>query len=648
MSNKRFMLSPVLPGLGVIISLVIWASAGGAQVVKVEDCADKVLVADAQNASSSPVDTRHRKVLFIGIDGCRSDALIAANTPHIDKVIASGAVSYETLIRDGEVTVSGPGWSSMLTGVWSSKHQVINNDFLDPNLDQYPVFFSRLRDMWPDVYVVSVVHWEPINTKIVEGADEELFGSDEEVGQLAVKALSNPMVDVLFVAFDDVDGAGHKFTYDPAVRDYLGVIERTDGYIGQILQALYARPNYNEENWLIILTADHGGINKGHGGNTLEERTIFLAVSGPDSIKGTITPAPALVDAGATALTFLAGTLKCDWDLDGKAVGLDPKVFPAPPVCPRCPRNLTGVVNDEKGEVTLSWIPSQGISASGYEILRDGKVIADATLTENRYVDHPALVPNKVVQQYTYVLHMKGIQPADKCEDLSCQVELLSGEPFFTESFDSLESSLGAAAGETQCASVSGWTHTPPQGWSIESPDMNPDGGVPEWCGWSFATPAFWKCAEDQDRSKFTLGKGVIAIADPDEWADLDPDSPLGLPFNSILISPPVKLPAGESTVIVFDSHFRQEKPQHAEFRISIDGGPDQVLVRYSESNQSDNAGMDVLNSRIRVVVPAMARESTLVMKWALLDAINNWFWAIDNIALYNTAAKVAPSPKVD
>jgi hypothetical protein len=578
-----------------------------------------------------------RKLLFIGIDGCRPDALLAADTPNIDSVTAVGAVNYEAQIRDGQITVSGPGWSSMLTGVWADKHQVFDNDFAGPNLDQYPVFFQRLREIWPEVYIVSVVHWKPINASIIEGADEELYGTDEEVGQLGAKALSNPGLDALFVAFDDVDGAGHGCCYDPANQNYLSVIEKTDGYVGKVLDALRARPTYSQENWLIVITADHGGINKGHGGDTPEEKTIFLIVSGPDSLKGIITPAPMLVDAAVTALTFLGGKVRCDWDLDGKAFGLDPKVFPEPSICPRCPRNFNGEVNEEKGEVTLKWIPGQAINLTGYEILRDGKPVGSVGLSEDHYTDR--LNPDSITgsQVFTYTLRMKGVSPALVCQDLACTVEYLAGTPFFTENFDALESQLGKAVGETKCVAVSGWTQKPPAGWSIDNSGMGASPGIPEWRGWTFATPAFWTCVEDQRRGGFTRGTGVIAIADPDEWADTEPPPAKGETFNSVLVSPPIDLPEEGETLIAFDSHYRQEGTQRTEFRVSIDGGADQVLLRYSRLPKDNNGGKDVIDKRVRVRLPAQSPQSKVVLKWALLDGDNNWFWAIDNVELYNS-----------
>ena len=56
-----------------------------------------------------------KKVLLIGLDGVRVDILAAANTPNIDALIANGTFSDDAQTRPR--TVSGPGWSSMLTGV---------------------------------------------------------------------------------------------------------------------------------------------------------------------------------------------------------------------------------------------------------------------------------------------------------------------------------------------------------------------------------------------------------------------------------------------------------------------------------------------------------------------------------------------------
>ena len=75
--------------------------------------------------------TQERKVLLIGLDGVRVDILDQATTPNLDAMIAAGAFSDGT--QTAMPTVSGPTWSSMLTGVWPEKHGVRSNNFQGNN-----------------------------------------------------------------------------------------------------------------------------------------------------------------------------------------------------------------------------------------------------------------------------------------------------------------------------------------------------------------------------------------------------------------------------------------------------------------------------------------------------------------------------------
>lgn len=64
------------------------------------------------------------------------------------------------------------------------------------------------------------------------------------------------------------------------------------------------------------------------------------------------------------------------------------------------------------------------------------------------------------------------------------------------DDFDALRPALQTKVDETRPgASVLGWTHTTPEGWSIDNSKM-PAGGVREWAGWSFATDDFWTNVE--------------------------------------------------------------------------------------------------------------------------------------------------------
>ena len=83
------------------------------------------------------------KVLVIGWDGVRADAVQVADTPTLDAVVANGAYTFEASTQTDTFTVSAPGWLSLLTGVQPSKHKVYSNDDFTNHADDYPTFLAR-------------------------------------------------------------------------------------------------------------------------------------------------------------------------------------------------------------------------------------------------------------------------------------------------------------------------------------------------------------------------------------------------------------------------------------------------------------------------------------------------------------------------
>lgn len=289
-------------------------------------------------AEESPVVTR--RVLFVGIDGCRFDALEAARTPHLDELRQDGIWSPTTHILGQRYrkndTISGPGWSSILTGTWADKHGVQDNKFTKPNYDRYPHFFRRLKETRPETRSVSIVTWPPIHDFIVSHADRSLKFHDEkkeyarydaEATAAAVSELREHDADALFLYFGQVDEMGHAHGFHPTVPAYREAIERVDAHLGEVLAALRARPKYKSEDWLVVVTADHGGSGKGHGGGH-ENPDIFhsfLIVSGASALRGRFEERTEIVDAPVTALAHLGVAANPDWQLDGRAAGLAPR-----------------------------------------------------------------------------------------------------------------------------------------------------------------------------------------------------------------------------------------------------------------------------------------------------------------------------------
>jgi len=230
-----------------------------------------------------------QRVLIIGIDGCREDVAEIATTPYLDGLKTNGLSSPDALNDD--ITVSGPGWSAILCGVWSDKHLVTGNNFSGNNYAQYPSFFQRVETYDTSLNTISICHWSPINNSIVvNDADITInASSDLSVAMEAAFHLENNDPHVMFLHFDEIDGAGHGNGFAADVPEYVAKIEEVDGHIGTVIKALETRPNYAQEDWIVLVTSDHGGINFSHGGNTPEEENVPFIVSGNSILLQSIT-----------------------------------------------------------------------------------------------------------------------------------------------------------------------------------------------------------------------------------------------------------------------------------------------------------------------------------------------------------------------
>jgi hypothetical protein len=274
-------------------------------------------------SSSSSNTGKTPKVLVIGCDGCRADAIVAANAPTYDSLFAAGSTTLAG--RNVDPTSSGPNWSSILTGVTPAKHGVYDNGFGGRNYGAWPDFMSRLEQVAPSKKTFAVVQWSPITTYITNTNDGEFVYNPDSLSSLkVVDLLNNDQPDVIFVQLDDPDHEGHATGFSPTNTKYLTKLEYTDRNIKRIMGALHARkqrlPN---EDWIVILTTDHGGTGTSHGGTSTAERTIFFSVSGSN------VPAKRLegdgityynYDAAVTAMEHMCMTLPSG--MDGKPVGV--------------------------------------------------------------------------------------------------------------------------------------------------------------------------------------------------------------------------------------------------------------------------------------------------------------------------------------
>lgn len=287
-------------------------------------------------------DIPDRRVLWIGLDGCRPDALQKAETPNLDSLKRVGAWSYSTKIQGARYqksdTSSGPGWSSFLTGVWADKHGVNDNSFEGRRYDKYPHVFQRIKQRWSKAFTASFVDWEPIDKYIVEACDRKVcypaHGADQYsqndvlLAREAAECLTEQNPHAMVVYFGAIDETGHATGFHPDNDDYISAIQTVDERIGEVLTAVRGRPKFEQEKWLVVVSTDHGGKDKGHGGGqeVPEILTTFIIVSGDGVEAGEIAEPTYLVDVAVTGLVHLELQIQPEWKLDGKAVGLESKL----------------------------------------------------------------------------------------------------------------------------------------------------------------------------------------------------------------------------------------------------------------------------------------------------------------------------------
>ena len=194
-------------------------------------------------------------------------------------------------------TVSGPSWSTLLTGKTIATHKVIDNYFQDHNLKDAPDFLTQALSKNNELTTYAAAGWPPlidpndVGPVIAEGEnirhlrfarDGETHGYlkvDKEVFDHALETIQDIGPDLSFVYFCGADEAGHR--HGTLFGPYFDAIERIDGYVSELHEAIKNRVSNLNEEWLLVLTTDHGHRDEGgHGGDSPQERASFVIAIG--------------------------------------------------------------------------------------------------------------------------------------------------------------------------------------------------------------------------------------------------------------------------------------------------------------------------------------------------------------------------------
>ena len=226
-------------------------------------------------------------VVIIGCDGMSPDGIQKAKTPNMDALMQRGA--YALHARAVMPTSSSPNWASMLMGAGPEQHGVTSNNWrpnkfaLAPTAvgsgGIFPTIFSVLREQQPSAVIACFHDWsgfgvlferEALNT--IEDTDGPVNTTDRAIAYFKAK-----QPDLTVIHLDHIDHAGHN--YGHGTPEYYKSVEEADRLIGETIHGLEAARMLAQT--ILIITADHGGVGKGHGGATLAEVEIPWIIAGP-------------------------------------------------------------------------------------------------------------------------------------------------------------------------------------------------------------------------------------------------------------------------------------------------------------------------------------------------------------------------------
>lgn len=251
--------------------------------------------------SPLPEGKTEKKAIIIGYDGCRADVLtkmqheksgvfeLLRNGGSIN-LSYCGGVNYPA--ENTQDTSTAPGWCSILTGVWADKHGITANDItksleyktllttlVEENVIDSSTFITKWKghfDRKNATYLEEKDYCEKNNLNVSFNRCKNDEASHEytmnEIGK-------KDCADFIFVIYEPTDSVGHNLGFTVNNPEYTNAFWQADIYGTNTIGAIMARETYNTEDWLIIITSDHGGFGTGHGDASIQERMTFIVTN---------------------------------------------------------------------------------------------------------------------------------------------------------------------------------------------------------------------------------------------------------------------------------------------------------------------------------------------------------------------------------
>nr|WP_229254379.1 alkaline phosphatase family protein [Dyadobacter sp. NIV53] len=255
-----------------------------------------------------------KKTLFVIVDGISSDSKEKIATPNLDAIAKIGGytrahVGGERGTYSETPTISAVGYNSLLTGSWVNKHNVWDNDIKDPNYNYWTIF-RFLKEQYPNKRSAVFSTWLDNRTRLIgenlpetnkirinypfdgfeldtihfphDKEKQYIHQIDEKVVDETASYIQSNSPDLSWVYLEYTDDMGHKYGDSDQFHK---AIQMMDDQMGRLWKAVqYREKNFNED-WLVVITTDHGRdskTGKGHGGQSDRERGTWIVTNAKD------------------------------------------------------------------------------------------------------------------------------------------------------------------------------------------------------------------------------------------------------------------------------------------------------------------------------------------------------------------------------
>lgn len=246
-----------------------------------------------------PEGKTEKKAIVIGYDGCRADVLPLLKTAKksaINTLLAggghavfsyAGGVNYPA--ENTQATSTAPGWCSMLTGVLADVHHITNNGQVK-EIEPKTLLLSLVEDGTVENSAFYVSWDGHFSKKTATYYAEKQYAANEGLDVTFRRAFfdtgtkrniisdlkKKDCTDFIFSTLEYTDHQGHNTGFGPTNPKYVSAFRDAESTGVDIIDTIKARSTYNTEDWLILITTDHGGFGTGHGGPSIEERITFI------------------------------------------------------------------------------------------------------------------------------------------------------------------------------------------------------------------------------------------------------------------------------------------------------------------------------------------------------------------------------------